>query len=707
MPKKNFIIATAFLTAAAGITLFLFFNTRETKGKANITSGLVGYWKMDESAWSTTGAVRDSSPSGINGTASGATSTAYAKYGRAGTFDGSNDSVNFGTASAHQIVNDLTISAWVYPRGTGMVLAEDAFGDTAATNVLYWMAVSPGAGGYIGYFWETDAGTDHVLTLSTNSIPSNAWSHIIITRKQNGTTDDISFYLNGGLLQTYTGQVRHGATEGTSAKLSIGRKLSSVGPYEFLNAIIDEVRIYNRALSATEIATLYGSARINSAPKNQLVGYWTMDNTDRSRNLIYDKSGFNNNGILIGTATSTGMIKQARSFNGTTNYIDGTANSILLIKGDITLSAWIKAAALTTYGGIFARYCAGDTEACNYPYFLETQSDGDISVGHEYGAGSDQYYRFNTNLSANTWHYVAGVRNTSNKTWQVFADGIAYPAQSYTNDATGGTSSHLWLGVDDNTGGTYFNGAIDDARVYNYALSAQDVSQLYSAAKITHIDSANKTGLVGYWTMDNTDRSRNLIYDTSGFNNNGILIGTATSTGMIKQARSFNGTTDYINVGSNARLNIVTFSWSMWIKRSETTFTNERALISNEGGGSDTNGTYAMQIDVGAGVQDKIQLGVHGVTSFWSDIAITDKNWHFIVATRNSSSNGTIYIDGVSHGTGSLSAKTAYSGTVIGKGHSAYSLFYGNIDDVRIFNRALSAQEVANLYNASKLFRSQ
>ena len=160
-------------------------------------------------------------------------------------------------------------------------------------------------------------------------------------------------------------------------------------------------------------------------------------------------------------------------------------------------------------------------------------------------------------------------------------------------------------------------------------------------------------------------------------------------------ALQFDGVDDYVDCGSDPSLDVTELTWSLWIKRAETTYTNERALISNEGGGENTRGTYALQIDVGGQYQDKIQFVKHG-DSAWpiSSTAIRDTNWHHIAVTRKNSGEVIIYIDGMPDSTGTIGTRTAFTKTVIGAGHTSYSNFNGGIDEVAIYNRALSAEEI-------------
>ena len=98
---------------------------------------------------------------------------------------------------------------------------------------------------------------------------------------------------------------------------------------------IDEVRIYNRALSATEVAKLYGSGAVKtnassanldngSSLERGLVGHWTFDGADVTT-VVADRSGQGNNGYFIGGATLSakviGKLGQALRFDGADDYL--------------------------------------------------------------------------------------------------------------------------------------------------------------------------------------------------------------------------------------------------------------------------------------------------------------------------------------------------------------------------------------------------
>jgi prepilin-type N-terminal cleavage/methylation domain-containing protein len=213
------------------------------------------------------------------------------------------------------------------------------------------------------------------------------------------------------------------------------------------------------------------------------------------------------------------------------------------------------------------------------------------------------------------------------------------------------------------------------------------------------------TGLVGYWPFE--EGSGSSTADQSGNGNGGSWNGASLGNnnthyvgGKVgSYAGNFDGSTDYVSVPYSASIAITgPISISAWFKVSSVSAT-QQALLSRWG----TSNSYAL-IWNSSGVSQNLR--------FWTTIgnvatATTagDGNWHQTVATYNGSVLN-LYLDG------SIIASQADSGSINDNGYnlrigydgtgfgSAY--FPGLMDDVRIYNRALSASEIAALYNAQK-----
>jgi hypothetical protein len=215
-----------------------------------------------------------------------------------------------------------------------------------------------------------------------------------------------------------------------------------------------------------------------------------------------------------------------------------------------------------------------------------------------------------------------------------------------------------------------------------------------------------QTGLVGHWPLDDstTNWTTNTTQDISGNGNTGTLVGMSALSlvpGKIAGALRFNGR-NYIKSSTNltAISSGTAYSMALWLKTASTnagltsvvdysqTTTFEYIGI---GYGQTSHKPFFDIID-DAGNYEFLQSGVD----------IEDGKWHHIVGTRKGSAYN-LYIDGLN----TISAINTTIGTItpncftIGYNcHLAGMQFYnGTLDDVRIYNRALSAQEVAQLYS--------
>jgi hypothetical protein len=207
------------------------------KMSSGLTNGLVSYYKMDE----TSGSTMVDSVGSNNGTISGATINQTGKIGKCYSFDGVNDNVRINLGSA---LTNYSISLW---------------GRINNTSNNYWFMSGDGAGGnrFPDIVYENGGhkilfrGDDMDSGVRTNtSISTNTWYHVVIT--STGTTKKI--YLNGSD-DTNTLASR---TTVFNAALRFGERGDGTGD---LNGLLDEIGIWNRVLSATEVTKLYNYSK--------------------------------------------------------------------------------------------------------------------------------------------------------------------------------------------------------------------------------------------------------------------------------------------------------------------------------------------------------------------------------------------------------------------------------------------------------------
>ncbi len=197
-------------------------------------AGLIAAYAFDE----TTGATAaDASGSGRTGTLSGATWTSSGKNGGALSFDGINNLVTVADAASLNLTTALTLEAWVHPASDSSwrtVVLKEASSDLAYALYASGDVARPSGWARIG---------SSLSATGPAALPLNAWSHLAVT-------------LGGGTLRLYVDGVQvataavSGAISATAQPLRIGGN-SLWG--EYFAGLLDDVRIYNRALTAAEI----------------------------------------------------------------------------------------------------------------------------------------------------------------------------------------------------------------------------------------------------------------------------------------------------------------------------------------------------------------------------------------------------------------------------------------------------------------------
>src|SRR3989344_665420 len=336
-------------------------------------SGLVGYWTMDGSKvnWAT-GAVTDNSGQGNTGTIVGmATSTGVAigKIGQALNFDGVDDYVDAGDIAAVDTATTLSGCAWVYHN----TLTADNAIISKINTIDGWIlfrddvaAVSERTDTYTIFLADSVDTNEQRIESATNASKATTWTHVCFTFKA-ADSSGLRLYVNGTEdANSPVSTASIGAINADVATFRIGSR-SSNGALP-LNGLIDEVRVYNRALSAKEIQTLYNigaTTKFNVSPTKYLtdglVGYWTMDGSkvNWKTGAVTDSSGRGNTGTITNMATSTGVgagkLGQALNFDGVNDYVD--AGDIAAVDTATTLSgcAWVYHNTLTADNAIISK----------------------------------------------------------------------------------------------------------------------------------------------------------------------------------------------------------------------------------------------------------------------------------------------------------------------------------------------------------------
>lgn len=271
---------------------------------ATTSNGLVAAYNFEEGYGAT---VVDASGKGNHGVTRGTIRVSKGKFGQAASFDGIDDWITVNDSATLDLTTGMTLEAWVYPTATmsgwrTLINKEQPNGFGAA----YYLAANsdlnqPEAAIYTSAWNKLYGGP---------VVSANQWTHLAGT--YDGST--LRLYVNGTQVSS---QPRTGSIDVTTGVLRIGGN-DFWG--EFFKGYIDEVRIYNRALNASEIATDMNTSVASSSPAKPLLGDKTLGSTSYS--IAKGTAA-----AFQTTATSTGMI------NNITVYVDQNSSPTRLVAG--------------------------------------------------------------------------------------------------------------------------------------------------------------------------------------------------------------------------------------------------------------------------------------------------------------------------------------------------------------------------------------
>lgn len=293
-----------------------------------------------------------------------------------------------------------------------------------------------------------------------------------------------------------------------------------------------------------------------------------------------------------------------------------------------------------------------------------------------------------TRYDDNNWHHVMMVRDASADLLKLYVDGNL---ENSTDDSSYDVSSVYPFYV-----GMNLDGVVDDVLVTKVALSSSQVCEVSGGT----YNGTSCVRLIGSWTFNDT--GDNTADDSSWGNNKGTVIGATETTGYLGSSWSFDGSGDYVRVNDADRLDFGTGSFAIttWVK------TNTNAIDDLVEKITTTTG-YSLQVLSNGTLQGLVAQNSYldEYEDVVSNSTINDNTWHHIAFIRDVSEDLLkIYVDGVLDATDDNSnydisnSSALYFGadaqTVAGTGGPYW--YTGKLDEVRLYDKALSASEVCS-----------
>ena len=718
--------------ADASLNLGGYSNIASGTTDAGPAAGLAAAYSFDENTGAT---VLDLSGNGNTGSISGATWTT-GKFGSALSFNGVNARVFVNSATSLNLGSAMTLEAWVQPTAaqsgwrTIIQRETDAY-FLNGSNDSGALRPSGGASMASGTVW----------TSGTTPLTVGTWAHLALT--YDGAT--LNLYVNGVLAAT---QAASGAIQASANPLWIGGN----NPYgEYFQGLIDEVRVYTRALSQSEVQ-LDMTLPVNgtptpdttppavtiTTPTNQAT-YGTTSGTVSLSGTATDNVGVTqvtwaSSSGASGAASGTGawsvagialqpgsnlftVTAQDAAGNSSTDTLDVTYTPAGpdTTPPTVTITAPTNA---TTYSTTSGTLSLGGAATDNVAVTQVTWASSSGASGTASGTGAWSVTGIVLQSGSNLLTVTArdAANNTSIDTLDVTytpdttppAVTITVPTNAATYSTTSGTLSLGGTATDNvavtqvswvnNRGGS---GTATGTATWSAVIALQSGSNLLTvtvrdAANNTSTDTLDVTytptsapGLVAAYAFD--ENTGVTVGDASGNSNTGTVTEAAWVPGRFGSALSFDGVNDRVFVNSSTSLNLSTgMTLEAWVQPTAAQ-SGWRTIVQREPDAYFLNGSN----DSGA-LRPSGGGNFAGSTTWTSATTpLVVGTWTHLALTYNGSLVQ-LYVNGVA------TASTPASGGVLATtsplwigGNNPYGEYFkGLIDEVRIYNRALSAAEV-------------
>jgi Concanavalin A-like lectin/glucanases superfamily/Secretion system C-terminal sorting domain len=587
-----------------------------------------------------------------NGTVNGATLTTdrFGNANRAYSFDGVDDNINIGNNSAIRPTTQLTISSWFNLQNeAGAITGRSILSCTDDGGWNFWYDKTTNK---IQAFLRRNGSYSVIETNATPYI--GLWNHITMT--YNGQVTRL--YINGVLIGSNDAGGVFPIQYNNTVNTLIGAEPAAaftIDPNYYFQGAIDEVKIFNTALTATQVQNEYLSGN----------NYGSQFNNSVKINGVNDAITIPNNAAI--------------------NF--GT--------GNFAVELWMKSPANNKRELILDKRddgCVG-TGAM---WGIEKLVDNSVNFFLNVSGGGLTYVVNISNSADNNWHHLSFVREGINML--AYKDGIL--AGTISTSVVRNVSNTANLGIGTGpcgpfiAGGGFPTGNLDEIRLWNTARTqAQIVANMNSQLTGTEV------GLVGYWDMNRNGQGAGLTVDNkcvaTGAALNGTTVGTASTPifapAVTQQkpgsgnAISFDGVDDNIVTSSLLVPSAGDFTVDFWINDRNNT-SGYKEFISQ---GVTGNAPFYIGTTTGTGL---IRCGD---TWLNTGVVMPLNRWIHLTLVK-SGTNGILYLDGIQ-----VSTQTNYfigvggSNTTIGRQYGGLSEFMdASMDEVRIWNTALTQAQI-------------
>jgi hypothetical protein len=435
------------------------------------SNGLMGYWGFN-------GNANDQSGNGYNGTVNGATLTTdrFGNNNSAYSFDGVNDFIST-SYSGILGTNSRSVSFWYNSNSNNT--DETVFTDYGGGN-------NNGEGFACTLFPLNQPAVDNTGSWikSVNSTIINNWNFYTVTYSSldGSSLDNCKIYINGVLQSTSQSSPLYDINTLNGVNMVFGSS-RLFNPVQYFNGKIDDIGIWNRALSQQEITNMYNGVNysdtcnaVSGSLVNGLVAYYPFCGNAN------DQSGNGLNGIVNGatlTADRFGNTNSAYDFDGISNHITVLDNNVFNMQS-FTISSWVKNSPTASF--IPARYILN--KGCNTPspsFRLYYENDGTLQQYVSDCWVPNRVYQ-NGPSSNNLWTNI--IYSYDGQNLKMYVDGVLFGTTNQSGSLTN-NNNPMYIGCSNATNNcpqlsAFYAGKIDDIGIWNRALTQQEITQLFN-----------------------------------------------------------------------------------------------------------------------------------------------------------------------------------------------------------------------------------
>ena len=620
-------------------------------------------------------------------------------------FNGTSSYVNLSSNTFINTSSAFTISGWYKSDGIGSTGYNSTFAFKTNSTTSF-IGYHNNASGYSPFcFGLPGSGT---FKMDGGTIPSG-WFHLCLVYDGNGIANTTSYTL-------YINNQSQSLT--TAGGLSGPNNINRIGEYNsgnYFNGQISNMAVYNTALSAPNVETLYNNGTPQATIYGSPVAHWKLDNT------------------TTGISDSSSPYSTSLKFNTTPADVDfvelGDLTTLATPATDFTFSMWLKVNNINSQNGRYAMVYSDKSGG------IKLAPGGGISVKYEITMrGSSSLVTTPGSAEYTQWHHLAITLSGSSA--KMYFNGVLVDTGTAGSATNFGEDAQMArLQSSKNSAFWGFEGSMSNFAIFNSELSASQVLTLYNLGS----PEANTSfSPIHNWKLDNLTTGLNDVgslasnngtagsylgtaplvelgnVSTSNGTNNGATEHTSfvnalagDSSGMFqsnlvqsdlqtvapysKYAMSFDGN-NYIDCGNDSSLKITSnFSVSAWVKSSDQ---------KSFGVAVGNNSVFSLQMSDSLN-QFRFNVFSGGwVAATYALNPIDDGKWHHVVGTHDGSTIK-IYVDNVKGTDASAGAVGSNTQSfLIGYLPGNAGLYFdGEISNVSYWNTALTQTQITELYN--------